>query len=513
MGTARTNRALLGLAAASAVGCQGSTNVSFAGALVFSVTGTGVTATVPSPCEVDVDFGVVPVGQASIEMIQIRNQTTRTVTFGAFTLVVPLDFFMSPTALAPLAAGASTQLSVSFAPTKSGAVLSSFSIPTRSPASACGSSSSTILVKLSGEGAQLSLAVAPTALDFGTVLLGESSVETVTLTNRSSLPASGLSAAVTGTDASMFTVGSFTPTLAAGASAAVQLSYSPVALEKQSDATLTFSGAGGESAALHVSGKPVGVALSAVPDPNFGYVPLGTTAIACTTVSNAANVAVTIFTIADFEPDGVYGISDVDGSSPPKSTELPTEVPGHGSVEVCFTFTPLGAMQYTGQLTLQTNDPSGENPVLQLTGWGGGPQITCSPISLNFGSIEAFTSKTLPVFCTNTGSRRPMDGNLLIEPPTAGPAVFEAQFDQTIDPYPLGGLDPGESAQIDVSYNPTSTTADDGSVVIRNNGGQFQPVVIAVSGQGLPLGQCQLAIDPTTLNFGSVAVGEMSAPR
>ena len=306
MGLARTNRLLPWLVTlcASAVGCQGSTSLSFAGALVFAVTGTGITGTVPGPCEVDVDFGVVPIGLASTATIQIQSQATRTVTFGAFTQPDP-ELSVSPDALRPLAAGIYTQLSVRFSPARSGELSSSFSIPTDLPSSVCGSSSSSILVKLAGQGVQLSLSVAPTTLDFGTVLRGESAVETVTLTNTSSVAVSGITA-VTGTDASQFTAGS-RPGCASRwrLSVAVQVTYAPTALEKQSDATVTFSGSAGESATLKVSGTPVGVALSSA-RLDFGYVPPGTTAIACTSVSNVADVAVTIELDHELRDRGVF---------------------------------------------------------------------------------------------------------------------------------------------------------------------------------------------------------------
>ena len=171
----------------------------------------------------------------------------------------------------------------------------------------------------------------------------------------------------------------------------------------------------------------------------------------------------------------------------------------------------MSAIQYTGQVTLVTNDPTGSNPVVQLTGWGGGPQITCRPTYLDFGGIEAFTTKWLPVICTNTGTAVPSPfSSLTIDPPTASPG-FNAVFDSSKDVYPLNGLAPGQRTQIDVSYYPTSSTVDDGRAVLHTSGGHRQDVVIPLSGRGLPLGQCQFEVSPTAIDFGDVAVGDTSA--
>jgi hypothetical protein len=90
----------------------------------------------------------------------------------------------------------------------------------------------------------------------------------------------------------------------------------------------------------------------------------------------------------------------------------------------------------------------------------------------------------VPVICTNVGSAIP-ETNLTIDPPTASPVVFSAQFDEAKDIYPLEGLAPGLSVQIDVSYAPTTTSNDVGTLTVVSNGGRGQPVQIPLSGQGV----------------------------
>ena len=80
---------------------------------------------------------------------------------------------------------------------------------------------------------------------------------------------------------------------------------------------------------------------------------------------------------------------------------------GGGSAKVCFALTPPITQDYDGQVTLETTDPSGSNPIVELTGWGGGPQLTCAPLSIDFGQTLDHSITTIPIICTNTGTAIP----------------------------------------------------------------------------------------------------------
>jgi hypothetical protein len=167
------------------------------------------------------------------------------------------------------------------------------------------------------------------------------------------------------------------------------------------------------------------------------------------------------------------------------SASAPLVIDPGASGKVCFQLTPSTSIQYSGEATLITNDPGDTQTIVQLTGWGGGPQISCTPATADFGKTPTNTVATIPVFCTNIGSANSTT-NLILHPPTASPSVFSAELDQTTDVYPLNGLPPDQSALIDVSYAPTATSNDQGTLTIVNNGGRGQPVQIPLSGQGVP---------------------------
>jgi hypothetical protein len=140
------------------------------------------------------------------------------------------------------------------------------------------------------------------------------------------------------------------------------------------------------------------------------------------------------------------------------------------------------------------------------TGGVGDPQIYCTPPAIAFGKTADHSITSVPVLCTNTGTGT----NLVIEPPTATPAVFSAQFDETNGPYPLNGLAPGQAAQIDVSYAPVASSSDMGTLLIKSNSGQGQTLQIPLTGQGLDIPPCQFVIAPSQLNFGDGMVGSTS---
>jgi len=209
-------------------------------------------------------------------------------------------------------------------------------------------------------------------IDFGNTLINTTSKRSATLTNDCAEAALGISSALDGADQNLFTLDDGPTDLAAGASAEVDLSYSPLALETRSLADIVFTAQDGEHGTLSLFGEPVGVALVLSPNPcDFGHVPVNTTKVCCITVTDQANVAVTIKGFVNFATeDGVFEDSLTDDSTPPNPAPIPVTLSAGGSAKVCFSFDPPAAQQYSGQAILDTDDPSGTNPVVQLTGWG-----------------------------------------------------------------------------------------------------------------------------------------------
>jgi hypothetical protein len=214
------------------------------------------------------------------------------------------------------------------------------------------------------------------------------------------------------------------------------------------------------------------------PNPiNFGYVPLELTAIGCTTVSNPCGASVSITGVGSFDTKGGELVVDPTDS-------FPIAISGGGNAQVCFSFTPPITEEVTTQATLITSEPNDSNPVVQLTGWGGGPEILCKPLTLAFGRVMPGQTSPLSVMCTNVGSNIP-GLSLLIGPLDAGGGVFSAAFDADNNPYPDGGLQAGQGVQIDVTYAPVDDLGAFGLLPIPNNGGEKQTPYVSLSGDTL----------------------------
>jgi hypothetical protein len=243
----------------------------------------------------------------------------------------------------------------------------------------------------------------------------------------------------------------------------------------------TATGTGGTGATTgsgtgSTTGACGATALTLSPNPiDFEYGPLNSIVIRCTTISSSCDLPLSLTGIESFENEGgAFAVAP--------ATSFPISFLD-GSAQVCFSFNPPITQDYMGQATLVTTDPSDTNPVVQLTGWGGGPEISCTPLTLAFGSVIIGQSSTLPVTCANSGTAIPVV-SLTLGPLDAGSEVFSAAFDSSVNPYPADGLQPGQSVQIDVTYSPFENTDDFGVVAIPNNGGQKQTPYISLSGRG-----------------------------
>ncbi len=449
-----------------------------------------------SPCQVTIDFGDVPTGAQVSTGIQVQDPGAWAVTFKALSGNLDPAFTIDTSALQkPLPPGGNVTVTVVYAPTSPGTYSSAVTIPSNA------AGGTAISLQLSGQSFSAGLSVSPSSLDFGDVLVGNSVNKTVTLTNtpRPSTPP-GSPRSSTATPATTRSPGC-PATLAQGASAQIGLTYAPLGAGGTSKATAVFSFANG-TASVAMTGKPNSAALTVSPTTiDFGFVPLNTSPLGCTTVTSQAMVDLVVTGVADFTTAGGFAVAATDDAKPPNPIAFPFTIPPGAGARLCFTLDPKITQQYVGQVTLTNGDASGNNPVVQLTGWGGGPQISCSPMSLEFGDVVAGASATLPVTCTNTGTAIATT-NLKLGQPSASPSPFSAQFDPG-NPYSAAGIVAGQSVQIDVTYAAAVGSPTSGVLSIPNNGGQGSTVQIPLTvGQVFPEA-CEFAIAPPALDFGN----------
>src|SRR5581483_858678 len=302
-----------------------------------------------------------------------------------------------------------------------------------------------------GTSSGLCLTIKPQAFDFGSVPVHSLARASVVLSNTCASGVTGISAASSGPDRSLFSVSGLPASLHAGAAASIQISYAPVELTFASQAAVTFSGAGSSAVGLDLSGKPVAPALSVSPPSiDFGFVPLFSRGVSsCVQVSNATTSppqTVQLTAVDLVSQDGsVFGVKPT----------LPTQIPAGASESVCFNFNPLDAGEYTAEASLITDDPNGQRLPVSLHGWGGGPLMSCTAPDgdrVDFGWVPDGTEKSLSIVCTNVGT--PLTGQALeIGPLDLDGGPFTATLENS-------ELQPGQSATIQVTYATQLETDD-----------------------------------------------------
>ncbi|WP_172425560.1 choice-of-anchor D domain-containing protein [Vandammella animalimorsus] len=348
-------------------------------------------------------------------------------------------------------------------------------------------------------------AVAPTVLNFGNVVQGQTSAaQTVTLTNQGTADltltqapsvAAPFAIAATGTTCAANT------TLATNQSCTVAVAYTPTALGGSSG-SLTFKhNASPATTTVALNGTGVAAPIPAVqltPDPvNFGTVTVGGNAQQDVTVRNSGNAPLNLTQITAPAPFSVIGGSCAVG----------TPVAAGSTCTVRLRFTPTNAGNAQELLRITHNGTPNVSE-LSLRGQGvnaAAPNAQLSTSALNFSGITLNnTSPAQTVTLTNNGT-----APLTL---SAAPAVA-APFQIT------GGtctanmnIAPGDRCTISVVFKPTTAGPANGSLTIAHNAAG-SPATVALRGVGQAAPAPNVQLSPTTLDLGNATVGESSAVR
>ena len=205
------------------------------------------------------NFGSVNVGMSSTLSVSVTNNAAAPVTFtglsagGAYSTTAGT----CPAVGSTLAAGSTCSFQVTFAPTATGTQTATASLSTDATQLA-------LTVALTGTGTAAQLQVAASALAFGSIAVGASSSLTLTLTNTGSATLTGLSNALSGTNAVDFlvTVPCNVTTLAQGQGCVETVTFMPDATGARA-ATLTIASSDPNGpATVALSGMGVAAAAS-----------------------------------------------------------------------------------------------------------------------------------------------------------------------------------------------------------------------------------------------------------
>ena len=445
--------------------------------LTTSLTGTGAqTGLTITPSTLS--FGNVIVGQSGTQSVKLTNSGNSNLTINLAT-VAGTAFGISGLSLpTTLAGGQSLSFNAQFTPTAGGAATGSITFTDNAPGSPQ-------VVSMVGTGVttNASLVANPGSVAFGNVAVGSNSQQTITLTNTGNTSAtiSAISSSGTGFSAS----GLPTPlTLAANQSTSFTAQFTPTTSGSAAGSILITSTASNPTVSIGLGGTGVQGNLTANPaNINFGSLLVGASGSVSVTLTNSGTASVAISQVSTSGTGfSMTGLS------------APSTLTAGQSTSLTAKFAPTAAGSATGSISIVSNAP-GSPLVIALSGSGTAtqPQLTISPASVAFGSVSVGSSGSQTVTLTNAGN-----ATLTVTQATSSGTGFSmsgASMPMTINA--------GGSASFSTIFAPTATGAASGSISIVSNA-PGSPAAIALTGTGI---QGQLGATPSSVNFGSVAVG------
>ena len=450
----------------------------------ISLTGTGIAPTAPiaSLSVSALAFGSQVVGGTTAAMTVTLTNTGNAVL--NITSILPTgDFHISAnTCGGTLGISASCVVSVTFTPTAVGArtgFLNFTDDATGSPQQ----------VSLSGNGTAPTAPIAtinPTTLNFGNVVISTpSSTLPVTLQNTGNAIMNISSIAASGD----FSVASTTCglTLAISATCTVNARFTPTALGPRTGLlSFTDDAAGSpQTVSLNGAGVPapepiVSLSTASLTFPNtiVGF----TSSALDVTLTNTGNATLNIASI-------------VASSEFARTTTCGSTVAAGASCVIHVTFSPSAPGARVGTLSI-TDDAAGSPQQVTLSGTGisGSPALCINPLSINFNSQPVGTSSNpTPISVTNCGT-----ASAIISAVTPSTNFLQSNNCTT--------LLVGATCTIQAVFHPLSAGTLSGTFSIVSNAAS-SPDVVNATGFGTQTGA---AINPTSISFGHIVVGQQS---
>jgi hypothetical protein len=296
-----------------------------------------------------ISFGSLQIGSSSTLSVAVSNSGKSNLTISQATVTGAGFSFAGPALPINLAPQQKASLSVTFAPQSSGTANGNMSVVSSTSIGNSGKQrSSTTVISLSGTGTSSAtaatagyLAPNPSSVSFGSIQVGNSQTQYVTLTNSGGSSLSISQATVTGTG---FGLSGFTApeSLAAGQSLTLTVAFAPLS-SGTSSGTLTFtSNASDPTLSVSLSGTGTSPGQLSVSPGNmsFGTVVVGTSQSQTGTLS-ASGSSVTVSSGASSSSEFILGglklpLTIAAGQSVPFSVTFSPQASGSASANVAF---------------------------------------------------------------------------------------------------------------------------------------------------------------------------------
>jgi hypothetical protein len=343
------------------------------------------------------------------------------------------------------------------------------------------------------------LTLAPSALNFGNVVVGQSQVINITLTNSGNTALNLSSHTLSG--AGFHTSGILYPmTVGAGVTIPLSVIFVPTTTGNSSGTvqffttgpngtvTLTLNGTGVAAAPTPPPPTPSAGQLTLAPSAlNFGNVVVGQSQVINITLTNSGNTALNLsshtLSGAGFHTSGII---------------YPMTVGAGVTVPLSVIFAPTTAGNSSGTVQFFTTGPNG-TVTLTLSGTGvasgGAGYASATPIIAQFANVPVGTQNMQTIELMNTGT-----ASYTVSSITAAGSGFSVSGITT----PMS-IAAGANAYFTVAFLPQSAGSFSGSVAVTSTASDSQ-ISVVLSGTAVS-GSRTLAVAPSTVTFGSISVG------
>ena len=365
-----------------------------------------------------------------------------------------------------------------------------------------GSNGPTTHINVKGTGVEPRIDVSATDLDFGEVTVGQRGELELELRNPSPF-AQPFRVDPIAQSAVIFGATPPSAEVPAGGSTTIVVWFQPVESGPTENAVVIRY--------CDTCAKPVrvhGVGVKPVfeldpPSLDFGSSDLGGLARRSFVVRNTGNVSLTVESVG--LERGTTSEFSVGGT-----LALPAVLQPAQELHVAVTYAGVNVGDDAGNVEVVTNawdDPN--TPISETVGLVAllantrGPEIDPFPTAVNFGTTAILATRVRILAIQNVGNA-PLDidnigletttGEITLVTPPATPLV----------------LAPGTSVDLRLSYTPTDTGFDGGTVVVTSNDGDEGTLLVPLSGFGGQPTTCSLEVAPSQLTFGLVERGRVA---
>ncbi|MNR71349.1 IPT/TIG domain protein [compost metagenome] len=430
-------------------------------------------------------FGTAGIGQTTdAKTVSISNTGTAPLELRDVRLDSTTDFVLANNGCASsLPAGGSCSVSVSFAPSASGARMANLVVASNDP------NTPTAAVRLYGTGQAGALAVSPGSANFGLVLTGQEAVQTFTIANQGPGAGRVTSASLAGTGAAAFAVTHTCGELMqAGDECTATVTFRPVSVANYA-ATLQVASSLGDPVAVQLAGSgqaanaPV---LSIEPiSVDFGTALVNQPATQSVVIRNTGTAAANIEALT---------LAGTDAAAFTADTSCVGGLAIGASCSVTLTGAFPQARRYSAQLQVRAKDLAIQSASVaaNAVARANASYVTATPNAVDFGTVDAGMASSQVVRFSNTGSAPAM---------LASPAFSDPAFSQTSSC--AGELAAGSSCDLVVQFR--GERAVQGQMTIAADNGQH--LVVSLGGRTT---SASLAVTPLALAFPTVKVGDSS---